>query len=181
MAITGGAMLAVQTVIMTSSPRMLEAHMSAFRGIQFQNLHLALRSTTAVRGALRRPYHGTGCRSLAYRDSQERQTLSPRTDEHTKSGTDDEVAALSDTAYGTTKPRPETVILAAEIEAGEGQSNPLEASGANQELSKPRGDERAEQYKVVITKAERSRVGDTPGKGEMLREYQVTKKIKKLS
>ncbi|KAJ6436533.1 Pfs, NACHT and WD domain protein [Purpureocillium lavendulum] len=114
------------------------------------------------------------------RDSQERQMLSPRTDENTKSGRDDDVAALSDTAYGTDKPRPEMVLISAEIEA-QGKPNPLEASGAIQEFSKPRGDERAEQYKVVVRKAERSRIGDTPRKGGMLRVYQMTKKIKKLS
>ncbi|OAQ95474.1 hypothetical protein VFPFJ_01584 [Purpureocillium lilacinum] len=144
-------------------------------------LRITLRATGAARpAALRRPYHSTAYNLLAYKDAQERHTLSPRSDEHTKSATDDDVAALLDTAFGPNQPRPDKVIISAEIES-KGKPNPLEASGANQEFSKPRGDERAEQYKVVVEKAEKSRIGGTPGKGEVLREYQKTKKITKLS
>ncbi|UNI16871.1 hypothetical protein JDV02_003268 [Purpureocillium takamizusanense] len=145
----------------------------------------ALRTTLCTRAvartpSFRSPYHSTACRLLAYKDVQDRHTLSPRSDEHTKSATDDDVAALLDTAFGSNQPRPDKIIVSAEIES-KGKPNPLEASGANPEISKPRGDERAEQYKVVVEKAEKSHVGGTPGKGEVLREYQKTRKITKLS
>lgn len=77
---------------------------------------------------------------MPYKDDQDRESLKPRNNENTKSGADEDLMNNPDAAFNPNKTRPEE----AQAAAGSGDlSNPLEASGANQDLSKPRGDEKS--------------------------------------
>lgn len=84
-----------------------------------------------------RALHTSPAARLPYKDSQDRESLKPRTAEHTQSGRDEDVAASTDAAFTPGKNDPE-----AETKAAQQNGNPLSASGANQELSKPQGDEK---------------------------------------
>lgn len=141
----------------------------------------AARRVTARPLALCCSYHSTPA-YLAHRIPHPRQTLSPRSDENTKSGNDDDVAALEDAPYCRNKTRPEEELAAAETEAvGKQDTNPLEASGANQDISKPSSDMLTGEYVSVKweeDKRERSRYGRTPGKGEKLHVWKTEKKIR---
>ncbi|KAL2207762.1 hypothetical protein CC79DRAFT_1333590 [Sarocladium strictum] len=87
-----------------------------------------------------RPYHTTPLLRLPYKDDQDRESLKPRSTENTKTGSDQDVAGADpDAAFNPNKTSPEAAHQAADDNAG----NPLEGSGANQELSKPRGDEKS--------------------------------------
>jgi hypothetical protein len=95
-----------------------------------------------------RMLHGTLAPQAPYKNSQDRETLDPRRPENTQSGRDDDVAQKPAAAFDPRKTRPETSYRAAERASsadGEDGSNPLQASGANQELSKPMGDEKSTQ------------------------------------
>lgn len=86
--------------------------------------------------------HSTRSPLSPYKSSQDRESLDPRSQENTRSGRDEDVAADSGAAFDPNVTRPETSYRKAEAtEGGEGDSNSLNASGANQELSKPMGDE----------------------------------------
>ncbi|KAK8013680.1 hypothetical protein PG991_009273 [Apiospora marii] len=78
---------------------------------------------------------------MAYKDDQDRESLSPKAHDYTISGTDDEVAANEDAAFNPDKTSPE----AAKDTAGKGggAGNPLEFSPANKEMAKG-GSSRAE-------------------------------------
>jgi hypothetical protein len=119
---------------------------------------------------------------LANRLPDPRQTLSPRTDEYTKSGHDDDVAALKDAPYCRNKSRPEDELVAAALEAAAKHiTNPLETSAANTDISKPSSDMLTGAYvgiKWEEVERQRSRYGGTPGKGEKLRVWKTAKKIK---
>ncbi|KAH8897053.1 hypothetical protein GQ53DRAFT_594790, partial [Thozetella sp. PMI_491] len=70
----------------------------------------------------------------SYKHDKDRESLKPRSSEGTKSATDEEVSAHKDAAFNPKKTDP----AEAKATAGKGgKGNPLEASGANQELSKP--------------------------------------------
>lgn len=87
-----------------------------------------------------RTYKTTSILRLAYKDSQDRESLKPASSEHTKSGRDDIVSKEPEAAFSRDKPSPDDAKRA----AGKGnESNPLEVSGANQKLSKPMGDEKS--------------------------------------
>src|SRR5687768_4892885 len=87
---------------------------------------------------LRRPYTTTTALRRPYKDDQDRESLSPRSTENTKTGSDQEVAGADpDAAFNPNKTSPEEATKAADDGA---KGNALEGSGANQELSKPRGD-----------------------------------------
>ncbi|KFA62977.1 hypothetical protein S40285_06847 [Stachybotrys chlorohalonatus IBT 40285] len=86
-----------------------------------------------------RAYRTTALRPAPYRDSQDRNSLKPTSTEGTKSGKDDDVAANPDAAFNPSKTSPEEAERTAGVESN---GNPLDASGANQGLSKPQGDER---------------------------------------
>lgn len=73
-----------------------------------------------------------------YKDAQDRDSLKPRSAEQLKSGRDDDAAAAAKTAFRKGRNSPEEARDAASTEEG---GDPLEVSGANQELSKPQGDE----------------------------------------
>ncbi|EHK23886.1 uncharacterized protein TRIVIDRAFT_26902, partial [Trichoderma virens Gv29-8] len=86
-----------------------------------------------------RLYHTSAALRLPYKDSQDRESLKPRSNNGTRSGRDDDVAAQKDAAFNPSKtdPTPESELEA----AGRGnETNPLNASGANQEFSKPMGE-----------------------------------------
>lgn len=95
-----------------------------------------------------RAISGTSATRYAYKDSQDRETLNPKSNsEETRSGTADDVAAESDAAFDPAKTSPETEKRTAGQEgrgkdkgdagaAGNG-GNPLEFSGANDDMSKP--------------------------------------------
>lgn len=91
--------------------------------------------------------HGTRAPQIPYKNAQDRETLDPRPSENTQSGRDDDVAHTPAAAFDPRKTRPETSYRAAERASADGEdgSNPLHASGANQELSKPMGDEKSTQ------------------------------------
>ncbi|KAM4062968.1 hypothetical protein HRG_010469 [Hirsutella rhossiliensis] len=117
----------------------------------------------AVRG---RTIHSTPRAPRPYKDSQDRESLQPRSAENTKSGRDDELAGYGDAAFDPhkTKPEPEGRMAGARSDG-----NPLEASGANQELSKPRGDEKSKADRGAgdeVRKGGRSGSGNAPKKGE---------------
>jgi len=82
-----------------------------------------------------RQYHTT-LNLMSYKDDQDRQSLKPRPSEGTKSGSDDEVAEKTDAAFNPNKTAPEE-----EKASAANNGNPLEASGANQEFSKPQSPE----------------------------------------
>ncbi|KJZ69489.1 hypothetical protein HIM_11118 [Hirsutella minnesotensis 3608] len=94
--------------------------------------------------SLSRSFHGGRRALLPYKDSQDRDSLRPRSAENTKSGrdddasgrTDDDASGRTDVAFDGGKTDPESA-------RAQGDGKPLNASGANQELSKPRGDERS--------------------------------------
>ncbi|PFH59560.1 hypothetical protein XA68_12192 [Ophiocordyceps unilateralis] len=79
--------------------------------------------------------HATASARLAYKDSQDRQTLRPRSSEHTLSGRDDDAAAApaAGAAYDGSETRPEA-------EKRRSDDGSLAASPANHGLSKPRGE-----------------------------------------
>ncbi|KAI8167404.1 hypothetical protein K4K49_006957 [Colletotrichum sp. SAR 10_70] len=98
----------------------------------------ALRSVNlrAAAGSLRAPsttraLTGTATARLPYKDTQDRNSINTGTTEATKSGRDQDAAKDSE-AFDPSKTRPET-------ERKEG-SDELHASGANQKLSKPQGE-----------------------------------------
>jgi hypothetical protein len=149
---------------------------------------MSLQFRAARRIAATRPvalcssYHSTSQASLAHRIPHPRQTLSPRSDENTKSASDDDVAALEDAPYCRNKTRPEEELVAAALEAdGKQVNNPLEASAANTDISKPSSDMVTGEYvsiKWEEDKPERSRYGRTPRKGEKLQVWKTAKKIR---
>lgn len=89
-----------------------------------------------------RPLHSSRTVHRPYKDDQDRETLKPRSTENTKTGTDGGLAD-SAAAFDPSKTRPESTYKAAEPGHNDDTGNPLEASGANQELSKPMGDEKS--------------------------------------
>ena len=88
-----------------------------------------------------RLYHTSQRLRFPYKDDQDRESLKPRANEYTKSGSDEEVAANSEAAFDPKKTSPEEEQATAG--AGTDPGNPLEASPSNQEFNKPRGDEKS--------------------------------------
>ena len=98
-------------------------------------------SLPAATAARRRFLHSTPAVKMPYKDDQDRESLKPRASENTKSGTDGDLADNPDAAFNPDKTSPEAAHAAAA--AGRDTSDPLEASGANQSINKPRGDEKS--------------------------------------
>lgn len=98
---------------------------------------LPLRTVLRTTITTRRPIH-TSTRSRApYKDSQDRKTLRTGTDEHTKSGRDEDIARdHPDIAFNAHEPRPEEAA-ARSAKNGETGADPLATSGANKDISKP--------------------------------------------
>ncbi|TPX10227.1 uncharacterized protein E0L32_001424 [Thyridium curvatum] len=96
---------------------------------------LQRRSVPALCAAGARPFHGAAARCLPYKDDQDRESLKPRAQDSSKSSSDDDAAAHSDAAFNPDKTSPEAAKKSAK-QASNG--DPLEASGANQDISKPK-------------------------------------------
>ncbi|KAL1297793.1 hypothetical protein AAFC00_006328 [Neodothiora populina] len=75
---------------------------------------------------------------LARKDTQDKDSLKPEPNEYSKSGSDDAAAAVDKTAFDPDITSPEAEHDSAGQEAKQ-DSNPLNVSPANQEVSKPRG------------------------------------------
>ncbi|RFU77185.1 hypothetical protein TARUN_5057 [Trichoderma arundinaceum] len=100
--------------------------------------HLTRTSRRCTIGVTR-PYHASTALRLPYKNSQDRESLKPASNDGTRSARDEDVTAQEDAAFNPRKTDPETQREA----AGRGnETNPLDASGANQEFSKPMGDEK---------------------------------------
>jgi hypothetical protein len=89
------------------------------------------RLTTARAGAARQ-MHGGRALGMPYKDDQDRESLKPRAQDYSKSGSDDATAANEDAAFNPSKTRPEQEKETAGV-GNEG--NPLEASPANKEFA----------------------------------------------
>lgn len=79
---------------------------------------------------------------LANKDSQDKDSLKPRSTEYSKSGSDD-AAAHSDAAFNPSKTSPEAAEKTSEAE-GKGEAaegDPLNASPGNPDISKPNDSE----------------------------------------
>lgn len=76
---------------------------------------------------------------FASKDSQDKDSLNPRSTEYSKSGSDDSAAA-SDAAFNPSKTSPESAEKTAEAEGSSdsAEGDPLNASPANPDVSKPR-------------------------------------------
>lgn len=85
-------------------------------------------------------YHTSRRLQLPYKDDQDRESLKPRSTEGTKSSSDDDAAAQTDTAFdpSTTRPEAEKESARRESKQKDGPS-PLESSGADQGTSQPLG------------------------------------------
>jgi hypothetical protein len=98
---------------------------------------------------------------MAYKDSQDRESINTGSTEHTKTGRDSD-AADSQTAFDPSKTSPEKEKKSGKL---------LEVSGANQDISKPQGDERGEKKKSgagkETSKGGASRGGSAPKKGAL--------------
>lgn len=98
--------------------------------------HLTRASRPCMTG-IARLYHTSTTLRFPYKDSQDRESLKPGTNDGTRSGRDDDVSAQEDAAFNPRKTDPDAEREA----AGRGnETNPLDASGANQEFSKPMGE-----------------------------------------
>jgi hypothetical protein len=85
-----------------------------------------------------RRLHGSS--SLAYpptKEGQDKDSLTPRSTEYSKSGDDDAAAATSKTAFDPNQTAPETEDKSADQESGQ-NVNPLNVSPANRGVSQPR-------------------------------------------
>ncbi|KAM0460994.1 hypothetical protein ACHAPV_000974 [Trichoderma viride] len=99
--------------------------------------HITHISRRCIPGISPRLYHTSAALRLPYKDSQDRESLKPRSNNGTRSGRDDDVADQKDAAFNPRKTDPDEELEA----AGRGnEANPLNASGANQEFNKPMGE-----------------------------------------
>ncbi|KAF2239566.1 hypothetical protein EV356DRAFT_528154 [Viridothelium virens] len=94
----------------------------------------------------RRPLHSSIPSLLPRKDAQGKDDLTPESNEYSKSGSDAQSAQVEKAAFDPSKTSPEEQHDTAGQEAGSvsttqssGQSNPLNVSPANQEVSQPRG------------------------------------------
>lgn len=108
----------------------------------------------APRAALSQPrFLSTTAPRFASKDAQDKDSLKPRSNEYSKSGSDD-AAAHSDAAFNPNKTSPEAAEQTAEAEGkGEGaESDPLNVSPGNPEVSKPRNSQEGGASEGVRTK-----------------------------
>ncbi|KAH7312393.1 hypothetical protein B0I35DRAFT_480850 [Stachybotrys elegans] len=138
-------------------------------------LRLVARSgSRAVTSNATRAYHSTVPVSQAYKDSQDRNSLRPSSAENTKSGRDDDAAANPDAAFNPKKTSPEEAERTANKNSAT-DTNPLEVSGANQEMSKPTGDEKTKKKSGAgkeTRKGGKSGSGDAP-KGKKTSDIKI--------
>ncbi|WXC59047.1 hypothetical protein SNK03_004937 [Fusarium graminearum] len=121
-----------------------------------------------------RPLHTTARRQMAYKHDQDRESLHPTANENSKSGTDEQmVSEHADVAFDPNTTRPEEAAektrKKTKSKGPEGE-DALHASGANQEISKPLGDEKTTKTKGAgeeIAKGGSSGRGSAPKKGDL--------------
>lgn len=98
---------------------------------------LPLRTVLRTMITTRRPIHTSTSSRAPYKDSQDRESLRTGTDEHTKSGRDEDIARdRPDIAFNAHEPRPEEAATRS-AKKGKTGADPLAASGANKDISKP--------------------------------------------
>ncbi|KAG6005422.1 hypothetical protein E4U43_000587 [Claviceps pusilla] len=120
------------------------------------------RTTSLLRARVHRAYHPSPLVRIPYKDAQDRQSLKPQSAEQTRSARDDDAASSApQTAFQEGGNEPGEARRRASEEA-DGGADPLGVSGANQELSKPQGDEGGKKHGAgkEIRKGGRSRGGD---------------------
>lgn len=126
-------------------------------------MHILRRTTGRLPVLTRAALHTTAPTRLAYKDSQDRNELRPRSNEHTLSGRDDDASSAdADAAFDGSQTRPETEKRRAERDGA------VAAGPADQGLSKPRGDERDGRDRgpgVETEKGGASGGGSAPKKG----------------
>ncbi|TKA70245.1 hypothetical protein B0A49_05315 [Cryomyces minteri] len=88
-----------------------------------------------------RSFHSSRRALYPSKDSQDKDSVVPKSTEYSKSGSDDASAATEDAAFDPNTTRPEQEQGQAEAESGGASNNPLEVSPANQEVSKARGEQ----------------------------------------
>ncbi|KAF4974061.1 hypothetical protein FZEAL_9001 [Fusarium zealandicum] len=143
-------------------------------------LRNVLRTTTA---ATIRPLHTTARLRMPYKDSQDRETLRPVSNENTKSGRDEQLAGEhADAAFDPNTTRPEEAAEKTRKQSSKDSrgEDPLNASGANQELSTPMGDEKTIKTKGAgeeISKGGASQRGSGEKKGEPSKLWPDTSKL----
>lgn len=121
---------------MSSSLRSLQTLLRApVRSSAAAAAHQALPRTTSISA-----YHTSRRLQFPYKDDQDRESLKPRSNEGSKSSSDD-AAAQTDTAFDPSTTRPEDEKTKARKETGGGETSPLESSGANHEVSQPKQEE----------------------------------------
>ncbi|KAJ4263937.1 hypothetical protein NW762_005975 [Fusarium torreyae] len=121
-----------------------------------------------------RPLHTTTRLRMPYKHDQDRESLRPVVNENTKSGKDEQVASEhADVAFDPNTTRPEEAADKTREKTkskGREGEDPLNASGANQELSTPMGDEKTIKTKGAgdeISKGGSSGGGSAPKKGDL--------------
>ncbi|KAM0202172.1 hypothetical protein ACHAPA_000165 [Fusarium lateritium] len=131
------------------------------------------RSVFRTTAATMRPLHTT-TRMQAYKHDQDRESLRPVANENSKSGTDEAMSSEhADVAFDPNTTRPEDAAektrKKSESKGREGE-DALHASGANQEISKPMGDEKSIKTKGAgkeISKGGSSGGGSAPKDGDL--------------
>ncbi|KAM0331609.1 hypothetical protein ACHAQA_003288 [Verticillium albo-atrum] len=108
--------------------------------LRLQPAQTTIRQASLAAAAATRPYHATLAARLPYKDTQDRESLKPSGTEGTKSGRDSDTGDLA-AAFDPSVTSPE-----AAKEANSGNEG-LDVSGASQDVSKPRGDEKSGQEK----------------------------------
>ncbi|KAI1069793.1 hypothetical protein NW752_002198 [Fusarium irregulare] len=121
-----------------------------------------------------RPLHTTTRMQMPYKHDQDRESLRPVVNENSKSGTDEQVASEhADIAFDPNSTRPEEAAEKTRKKTkskGREGEDALNASGANQEISKPMGDEKTIKTKGAgeeISKGGSSQGGSAPKKGDL--------------
>lgn len=122
---------------MASSLRSMRSILRAPAQARPQTIQPRQRFLSPTASAATRGLHSTPRPQLPYKDDQDRESLKPKSTEGSKSGTDQD-AAESSAAFDPSTTSPEGAKEKAEGESG---GNPLEASGANHDKSKPLGSE----------------------------------------
>ncbi|RMJ09061.1 hypothetical protein BHE90_012281 [Fusarium euwallaceae] len=132
-----------------------------------------LRNILRVTQTTARPLHTTARLRGPYKDSQDRESLRPVTNENTKSGRDEQVASEhADMAFDPNMTRPEEAAAQTRRKTskkGPEGEDPLHASGANQDISKPLGDEKTIKKTGAgkeTSKGGASQEGNAPKKGK---------------
>ena len=87
-----------------------------------------------------RPFHAAPATRFPRKDSQHKDSINTEATEYSKSGTDDAAARQEEAAFDPSQTDPGAEKQTAGEGTGSG-GNPLDVSPANQDISKPRGDQ----------------------------------------